>query len=57
MSSLSSHLSKELMSLIDDDDPAAEIVTSQDSEIKRLVLVGAGHAHVGDIQRVCVFPE
>jgi hypothetical protein len=40
------------MSLIvlDHEDPAAEIATSQEPEIKRLVLVGAGHAHVSDIQ-------
>ena len=48
------------MSLIvlDEEDPPAaeEIATSQEPEIKRLVLVGAGHAHVGHIQEL-VFPD
>jgi hypothetical protein len=44
------------MSLIVDDDPTEKIATSQEPEIKQLVLVGAGHAHVSDIQQF-VFPE
>ena len=45
-----------LIVLDEEDSAEEEIATSQEPEIKRLVLVGAGHAHVGDIQEL-VFPD